>query len=544
MGFAREMRLMMRWLLLAVMTLCLPLAAGCGGAAPSGAAPGGGKTLIYARAGESRKLDPVNEDSGESVKVIINIFETLVTYDDQTADLVPALAETWEASADGKTWTFHLRKGVQFHDGTPCDAAAVVFSLERLILPDHPQLFDKVRPYAPTYQEDIAKVSAPDPATVVIELKQPSAVFLPNLAMFSASIVSPTAVKAHGEQFAIQPVGTGPYRFESWDRDKEIVLAANDRYWRGRPQIDRVVFIKVLEPALRIEQLRRGEVNFVDSIPPAEFRTLRGEPNLKLLEADGMNVGYLAMNLDRPPLDDPDLRKAIALSINKQELISICFGGDATAAVNPVPREMRGWHADAIEDRTPDVAAAKKLVEDVARRRGLALPIPLNFFLMTSARPYMPEPQKTASYLKQQLQAIGLEITLVPSEISQHFQRTSRGEHDLCILGWSSDNADPDNFLYQLFDIEQINDHGGNNVSRYRSPEAHALLMQGKHELDRARREALYHEVQAMIFRDIPVVPLVHLRQQVATAKHVHGFTLHPTGLIRLGKVYFDEKGK
>lgn len=514
---------------------------GCGGGGESSSKTsfGGGKTLVYARAGESDRLDPITEDSGESVKVIVNVFETLVAYDDRTTAFVPGLAEKWSTSDDGLVWTFTLRPNVRFHDGTPFNATAVLFSLGRLINANAPGVYDKNRPYAPTYEQEIESIREAGPLEVEVRLRRPSAVFLANMAMFPASIVSPSALEKYGKEFRRHPVGTGPFKFVSWERDQALTLEANEHYWRGRPKLDRIVFTPVLEPAVRVEQLLRGEAQLVDSLPPAEFARLKDRPELSYQEAPGMNVGYLGFQTEKAPLNILSIRQGIAQAIDKQALIRLCYGGEAEAAVHPIPREMTGFHADDIADRAFDLEKARALVAHGADQAGLSLPLRVELFFPTAARPYLPEPQKTAVYIKEQLGKIGVDVTLVPVEIRQYFQRCSRGEHQLCLLGWSTDNADPDNFLYQLFDPEQINDAGGNNISRYRNGKVHDLLVAAKGEMDRPTRARLYRDVQAQIFADCPVVPLVHVKQQCLVRKPVVGYRLHPTGLVRLYKVEF-----
>lgn len=512
---------------------CVLLGAGCGRIAQPA------DTLVYARGGEADQLDPIHTDIGESVKPIVNIFDTLITYDEHTTDRVPGLATSWETSADGLRWTFHLREGVRFHDGTPFDADAVVFTFERLIRDDHPEVHSSMIPYRPDYR-DIVAVRAIDRLTVEFELARPSAVFEANLAMFPASIVSPTAVKQQGKRFGTHPVGTGPFRFSRWSRDQELVLEANENYWGGKPGVRRVVFVPILESAVAARQLERGDVHMVDHLPPADLATMSRVPRVTVEEATGMNVAYLSMQNDKPPLDHPKVRQAIAHAIDKRRLIEVAYSGQATPAVNPVPRDMWGWHAG-IEDRAFDVERAKQLLAEAQAERGFELPLKLDLFVMGSARPYMQQPLETAVFIKESLRAIGIEARIVVNEISQHFQRLSRGEHQLALAGWSSDNADPDNFLYALLDPDNINDSGGNNISRYRNPEVHRLLLAGKQELDRARRAEIYRQAQELIFADVPLVPLVHTNIAVAERSRVKDYILHPTGLVRLRKVHLED---
>ncbi|MBX3414204.1 MAG: ABC transporter substrate-binding protein [Pirellulales bacterium] len=498
-------------------------------------------TLVYARGGEADQLDPIHTDIGESVKPIVNVFDTLIEYDEHTTERVPGLATRWETSEDGLRWTFHLREGVRFHDGTPFDADAVVFTFNRLIQDDHPDVHSSMIPYRPDYR-DIVAVRAIDPHTVEFELARPSAVFEANLAMFPASIVSPTAVKQYGKRFGTHPIGTGPFRFSRWTRDQELVLEANEDYWGGPPSVQRVVFVPILESAVAARQLERGDVHMVDHLPPADLATMSHVPGVQVEEATGMNVAYLSMQNDKPPLDHPQVRQAIAHAIDKKRLIEVAYAGRATPAVNPVPRDMWAWN-DQIHDRPHDVALARQLLAEAQAERGFELPLKLDLFVMGSARPYMQQPLETAVFIKESLREIGIEARIVVNEISQHFQRLSRGEHQLALAGWSSDNADPDNFLYALLDPDNINDSGGNNISRYRNPEVHRLLLAGKQELDRERREALYRQTQELIFADAPLVPLVHTNIAVAERSRVKDYVLHPTGLVRLRHVRLvDEK--
>jgi peptide/nickel transport system substrate-binding protein len=314
--------------------------AGCG-CTGSGSPPSGTSTLIYAQPEDPKTLDPINTDIAEAVHVITNLFDTLVTYHDETTELVPALAERWETSDDGLAWTFHLRPGVNFHDGTPLNSEAVEVSLARLIEPQHPLAFDKARPYQPSYNM-IAAIETPDEQTVVLRLKHPSAILLANLAMFPASIVSPAALEQHRAGFAEHPVGTGPFRFVKWRRNQQLVCAANDDYYAGRPQIDNLVWVPVKENATRVQRLARSEVHVAENLTPAELDSLAGNPRLIVAEQVGMNVAYLTMQMEKPPLDNLKVRQAIYMALDKQLLIKVGYGGHAEPAVTVVPPSMWG----------------------------------------------------------------------------------------------------------------------------------------------------------------------------------------------------------
>ena len=522
--------------------LFVSVLAGCGArTTPSnGATNGSGKaggTLIYGRGGDANTLDPIHTDIGESVTVMVNIFDTLVTYDDTTMDLAASLSTDWESSEDGLTWTFHLRDGVKFHDGTDFDAAAVVFSLERLIRENHPHAYDDAFPYRSFYV-GIKSITAIDKLTVEFKLAEPSATFLQNMAMFPASIVSPTAVKKQKKGFGTNPVGTGPFKFVSWKRDQQVALAAFDDHWRGRPKIDRAIFVAVAKSATRVQQLKRGEIHIADNLPPAELESLLSVPGITSQETTALNVGYLTLQTEKPPLNHLKVRQAIAHAIDKKGLVDVAYSGQASPAVNMVPPAMFGHH-DELQDRPFDMAKAKRLMQEAAAEERFELPVRLTLNVMSDPRPYMQQPTQTASFIKDALAEIGIELRIESKGISEHFAHVMAGRHELGLAGWSTDNADPDNFLYSLLDLDNISEHG-NNLSRYRNEEVHRLLKAGQTELDPEKRLPMYHRVQELVLEDVPVVPLVHTRIRVAQRDTLKGYVLHPSGLVRLRLAYLE----
>ena len=510
--------------------LLLLLATGC--------TPPQSNTLIYAQPEDPKTLDPINTDIAEAVHVITNLFDTLVTYDDTTTELVPALAERWETSADGLTWTFHLREGVLFHDGTRCNAEAVKISLDRLIQAEHPLAYDTARPYQASYNM-LAAVEAPETQTVILKLHHPSAILLANLAMFPASICSPAALKEQGADFAEHPVGTGPFKFVKWSRDQQLVCGAFDEHWRGRPKIDRLVWVPVKENATRVQRLERGEVHVAENFAPPDMAHLAKNPELQVLEQVGMNVAYLAMQTEKPPLGNRKVREAIYLAIDKPTLIKVGYAGHAQAAKSMVPPAMWG-HDDSLVDHAFDRERAKQLLQEAASEDGFTLPLKLNLSVMAQARPYLPQPAAIAGFLKDSLREIGIEAEITPRDVNQHFDALMAGKHELGLAGWNSDNSDPDNFLYSLLDPDNISELG-NNLSRWRHERFHELLLAGQKESDTAKRLEIYQEAQQIVLDEMPVVPLAHTNLRAAHAKRLKGYSLHPTGLIRLRGAYFED---
>ncbi|MGA1196856.1 MAG: ABC transporter substrate-binding protein [Candidatus Latescibacterota bacterium] len=486
-----------------------------------------GKTLVYGRGGDSVGLDPGLETDGESFKVCDNIYETLVSFHAESTELAPGLAESWTASEDGLTWTFQLRKGVTFHDGSAFDAQAVVFSLARQFKPDHPfhNVEGAYQYWSSMSMSDIVKdVRAIDDFTVAIDLKRPNAPFLSNLAMNFCAIVSPNAVKKWGADFARHPVGTGPFQFVEWIKDDRIVLERYANYWGMAPQLDRLIFRSIPENSVRLIALSQGSIDGMDNLVPDFIPSIESDERLQLLSQAGMNVGYLAMNMDKQPFQQVAVRRAINHSINKKSLVDNLYQGLALPAVNPIPPTMWGYH-EGISGYDYNPEKAKQLLAEAGMPNGFkttlwAMPVP---------RPYMPQPMKIAQAIQADLKAVGIEAEIVTYEWGTYLDKVQRGQHDMALLGWTGDNGDPDNFLYVLLD-KSATQIPANNIAFYRSEPLHQVLIDAQQSSDQETRTALYRQAQEIVFRDAPWVPLVHAAQTAAFNKRVLGFQLHPTG--------------
>lgn len=492
--------------------------------------------LIYGRGQDAKKLDPADITDGESVKVVSNIFDNLVTYAEDSAEIVPELAVKWDVSEDGKTWAFHLRPDVKFHDGTPLNSEAVVFTINRIIDPENEYRFQGAFGYAGSYKM-IESVRAVDALTVEFKLKFATVIFLPNLAMFPAGIISPAAMKKLGENFGMRPVGTGPFKFQAWSRQEKLVLVANQNYWAGKPEVDSVIFKPVRENSARSLQLEQGAIHMMDGIDFSDVARLQETKGVQVHVAPGMNFAYLAMNNAVKPFDNPMVRKAIAHAVDKPKIIKLAYHGFGQPGVNPLPPTIWGYH-EGIQDYPLDTAKAKALLQEAGFPNGFKTQL----WAMPNPRPYMPQPRKVAQVIQEGLKAIGVEIEIVTYDWGQYLERTANGEHPMCLLGWSTDNADPDNFLYELLDKTNAVKGSALNVSFYRSDPLHELLTAAQREYDRSKRLSLYHKAQEIIHQDVPMVPLAYLPIVQAQSTRVKGYTVHPTGLIRLRKVSLSER--
>ncbi len=498
----------------------------CGGG--DGSAGQVDAVLVFGRGSDSVGLDPALETDGESMKVCDNLYENLVTYASGTTEVVPQLAQSWDVSDDGLRWTFHLRTGVRFHDGTPFNADAVLFSLGRQFFQDHP--FHKPSAGTYSYWKDmsmdavVADMRADDDSTFVIELAEANAPFLSNLGMNFCAIVSPSAVRRHGADYFKNPVGTGPFRFVEWRKDERIVLGRNDDYWGEPASLDRLVFKYVQDPSVRFLELRSGAVHGIDNVSPEFIDAIRQDPGLDLLTQPGMNVGYLAMNMERAPFGDVRVRRAVNHAVNKQALVENFYAGLAVAAVNPIPPMMWSYHED-ISGYAHDPARARALLSE----SGLADGFDTELWVMTAPRPYMPQPGKIAQAIQADLAKVNIRARIVTVDWATYLDKTFDGQHGMCLLGWTGDNGDPDNFLYVLLD-KTAAVKPAQNVAFYKSEEFHDVLLAGRRSTDVAERTRLYRRAQEIVHADAPWVPLVHATQTAAFRRGVEGFELHPTG--------------
>lgn len=486
--------------------------AGCG---PS-ASP---EVLIWARGSDSSTLDPAAIEWGEDAKITQSVFETLVGFRRDSIELEGRLATSWRFSEDGRTLTFDLRPGVVFHDGTPFDAGAVVFSLDRLRNRNHPHR-PSVSPYLANF-EIIEKVEAAGTHKVTLTLAKPSGVILHVLTLFGAAIVSPEAVKKHGERFNLNPVGTGPYRFVRWDRDVKIELEAFPGYWGPKPAIRRVIVVPVQSPQTAIQKLKRGEVHVVDHPTLADVKALENDPSVRIDTEISMNICYLAFNMKKAPYDNLHFRRAVALALDRRTLNELAYYGLAEPASNIVPPAV--WRGIC---PTPEYEhSLDKAREELAKAKLASNEVEL--IHMTLARPYVPEPLRVAEFVKDQLRKIGLEVRLRGFDINAYKVEPKKEDHPLALMGWNVDYADPDNFLYALLHPGSEKALNDLNVSFFNDPEFNAAVERAQAETDPAQRRGLYAKAYERHREVLPTLPLVHVKQVIVTSRKVR-YDMHP----------------
>jgi peptide/nickel transport system substrate-binding protein len=494
---------------------------GCG--TPSGVVD---DTVTVGRPADAILLDPARVTDGESSEVCEQIFEHLIRHRAGSTAIEPALATSWEVASDGRSITFHLRHDVRFHDGTPMDADAVVFSFDRQRDVGHPHHERDFAYWESTYR-NIQRIEKLDEYTIRILIDRPYAPFLANLAMFPASIVSPQAVRRWGSAFARHPVGTGPFALVEWVPGDRIVLRRNPDYWEGPPRLARLVYRAIAGDEERLAALESGAIDVAYELAPKDLGYVALHPDLQLLRMAANNVCYLAMNVTRPPFDDLRVRQAVNHAINKALITRLLYQSLATPAQGPLPPILWGYEPDV--PRYPYAPDRARDLLEAARPRLARRP---RFYVTSTPRPYLPAPERVAAVIARNLHDIGLDVELVVQAHQAHLTSIARGEHDLCLSGWTGDNGDPDNFLYTLFDRDNTYGEHAANLSFYRSGEVHGLLASAQESSDLKQRERLYSRVQRLIAADAPCVPLAHAEVAVGVRRDLQGLELHPSAMV------------
>ncbi|MCA1032648.1 ABC transporter substrate-binding protein [Bacillus timonensis] len=490
--------------------------------------------LVFGRGGDSTSLDPITTTEGETFKVTVNIFETLLNYNDGDTSLREGLATKWEASEDGLEYTLTLREGVKFHDGTDFNADAVVFNFDRWMNGDSDQFpyYTMFGGFKGDEGHVIKEVVAVDAKTVKFTLTRPQAPFLKNLAMSPFGIASPAALKEHGDKFRENPVGTGPFKFVEWKVNDKIVLEKNQDYWMtGYPKLERVIFKAIPENSARLNALMTGEIDLMDGVNPSDLAQIEGSADLQLFKRPSMNVGYVGLTNTRKPFDNKLVRQALNHAVDKEAIIAAFYGGLAQPAKNPMPPSLEGYNDD-IEPYPYDLKKAKELLVEAGYPDGFEMEL----WAMPVPRPYMPEGMKVAEVLQSSFAEIGVKAKIVTYDWGTYLDKTSKGEADAFLLGWTGDNGDPDNFIHTLLDKDSI---GSNNYAYYSNDELHDILIKAQTITDQAERNKLYKKAQEIVHEDAPWIPLVHSTPLLAGKKNLTGFLPHPTGSDILTKVEF-----
>ena len=496
------------------------------------ATPGG--TLRFARASDSVNLDPVTNDGNVNIWVFMNVYDQLLKVTLDGAQLEAGLAESWEISADGLTYTFHLRQGVMFSDGTPFKASDVKYSLERAANdPAQTWTFTLTAlkrgtsddPDVPGPAEGI---SAPDDNTVVIELAQPWAPFLSDLAMFNCSIISEAFASGNEERLTQEMMGTGPFMQQEWKKGESITLAKNPTYWEeGLPFLDQVVINVVPDDNNRILQIQGGELDSIYDVPASRLPELQSDTNLKVILFPSTFTAYVTLNNREAPLNDVNARLALAHAIDRQTLIDVVLSGAGSEATTLMPRGALYWNSE-LPGFPYDIEKAKQYMAQSATPSGFSL----DFMYQAGDA----EVEQLATILKDMWSQIGVDLTISPAEQGVYTDSYFAHSFQAMYNSWTNDIIDPDELIAYavLPESSEAFQTGWSNA------EAIDLAHQGAAETDSAKRQTIYYRIQELWNADAPMIPLYHKPYIDVTTLAVHNLGHPPTGQWVFKKTWIE----
>lgn len=502
------------------------------------------KDFVYCSESSPEGFDPARYSSNSTWDASSEaIYDALTRFKAGGSEIEPALAESWDVSADSLEYTFHLRKGVKFIGNanfTPTremNADDVVFSFARQMTRKGPwkdysqagnwAIFDSME--MDSIIKEIVKV---DDHTVKFILSEPNASFPALVALNFGSILSKEyadklLAEGRTQDLNLAPVGSGPFSLVAYQADAVIRYAANPDWWDGKPAIDNLIFAITPDPSVRMTRLKAGECQMAPYPVPADIEGLKADPSLKVMEEPGLNVAYLAFNTQAEPWNDPAARRALIKAIDRSALIDIVYGGLGEVAETLVPPTMWGY-AKGIESYPYDPQAAR----DALSRLGLK-DLSVQLWATPISRSYMPNGRRTAEVIQADLAAVGVQVDIVSYEWGEYLKRVrAKDRKGIAMMGGSADVADPDNLLSFFLACGS-----GGNASFWCNDEVEALLRKARQIPDQEERTALYVKIQEIVHEQAPVLPLATATVVLPMSIKVQNYTMNPLGAHRFDKV-------
>ncbi len=484
--------------------------------------------IIFGVGTDIDELDPRTTDTQEGYIACANVYDCLVLYELGATTLRPGLAESWEISEDGLEYTYTLRQGVKFHDGTDFNADAVVTWFNSIKEGAEGSQYDATRM---VYMADfisnwIDSTEKVDDFTVKMTLPAPYSPLLANLAIPIAGIPSPAAIAQGLDYVMVNPSGTGPFKLaqaSDWTRDSQMTLEANPDYWGGAPKVQQLIFKVIPEGSTRLQQVETGELDIAWALSPEDVEKARTNPDLLIVEDAGLNTNNVEMNVTKEPFTSKEVRQALNYAVNKEELSEGLYNGNMVPAGGVLPPVDWAFNPD-LKSYPYDPDKAKELLAAA----GYDDTNPLTFTLMayTIPRGYNPVGDRLATAIQEYWGEVGVQAEIQTAEWTQYRADRQAGLFQVSLSGWQGDNGDPDNFLYSLLAGASA---GAGNNSFFDNKEVNDLLAQAQVISDQAERTKIYYQAEQLIVDEAPWVFLGYQKHQVVTRANIIDFQLQPT---------------
>lgn len=508
-------------------TMLPAVLAGCGGGGPAAGGgtddsqPQAGGDLVMARSVEPTSLVPTVPTDNAAIWTMEEMYDTLLAPSKDGKSLRPSLATKWKQSSDKLSWTFDLRKGVKFSNGQPLTSADVKFSIDQASKKDAPFSF---------INAVIDKVSAPDESTVVVTTKTPWSPLPSDMALYANSVVPKDYAGMSVDEFAKKPIGSGPFKFDHWTKGQEIKLVKNPNYWRAdRPYLNSVTFSIVGDSNTRATQVQSGQIQINEGPDYSSIKGLEGQSGVKVGKFPSSSVSYLTMNNERKPFNDPDVRKAIAHAVDRNALNKAVLFGNGKPATSYLTPAL--WaHDDSIKPPAYDLAAAKASLAKSSQPNGFSTTL-----LISSGDA---DSLSSAQLVQSSLGKIGIKIKIKTLDASANYAARQAGDFDISFTNCTTDIIDPD----EIIRFAGLYDGGSHAVySFYKNPKLDKLADQATKITDRAKRKAIYDQIQQQVNEDSPHVPLYYTPAMYSYSDKVHDFKTLPTGNYNLVDVWLSK---
>ncbi|MEQ9056818.1 MAG: ABC transporter substrate-binding protein [Roseovarius confluentis] len=514
-----------RGMLAAGTALALTLASAGGAVAQT--PPG---VLIVGQIAEPKSLDPDTVTAVNDFRILFNVYDGLVRYKSGTLEVEPALAESWEISEDGTVYTFTLRDGVNFHDGSPLNAEAVKFNFDRMLDENHPYYDTGPFPLS-FFFSAVENVEAVDDRTVRFTLNAPYAPFLSNLAYTPGLIVSQAAVEERGADFGRNPSGTGPFKFVEWRSNEAVVVERNPDYWDGAPELEAVVYRPITDANTRTAEMLAGGIDVMVEVPPVALSEFQGG-GFNIVEQAGPQVWFLILNAKEGPFADKRVRQAVNYAVNKSALVDEVLEGTAEVAAGPTPPAFAWAHNEELEPYPYDPDKARELIAE-AGVEGAELT-----FYVTEGGSGMLDPVAMGTAIQADLEAVGFDVSIETYEWNTFLGEVNpglEGKADMAEMAWMTN--DPDTLPFLALRTAAWPEEGGFNSGYYSNPEVDRLLEAARVSTDQEERARLYKEMQTIVQEDAPWLFVANWKQNAVTSDRVENFTLEPSFFLLLDDV-------
>lgn len=510
-NFNRAMSLV----LAAAMALSL---AACGGNQENNGSGGGTvggykNTLTWAQGADVTSLDPHQGKETPAVQVNTQIFDTLVTVDPETNEVVPQIAESWEQT-DDQTYVFKIREGIKFHDGSDLTAEDVKFSLDRAR-----------NSAAVSYIVNfIEEVTVDDDHTVTVKTTAPYAPTLRNLAIPFAAIVPKAVVEADENAFIQNPVGSGPYKFVEWNHGDHVTLKAFDDYYAGKPETENLIMKVIPETSQRTIALETGEVDLAYDLAVNDIPKVNSDDKLTVYEIPSLTCWYVSMNMNKKPFDNPKVREAMSMAIDRQTIIDTINAGSGQTADAIIAPAVFGYYSTGVKEYNP--TKAKELLAEAGYPNGFSTTLWVND---NQSRIEM------CQAMQAMLLEVGVQCNLEVLEFGSFISRTTAGDHDLAYFGWTTSSGDAD---YSYYSLEHSTQQGAaGNRSFLADPDVDKLIEEARSNTNEEERKELYKELAIKLDEINNNIPVYYSSINVGANKKVEGFVMDANGYHSLEKV-------